>query len=299
MSWVAGQGRCVLCGEEKNRVFYHSAAGGTICHPCYKRELQPRKRCVLCGEWKASSVRVSDDEGICGQCFRDKVNVRPCGMCGRRGPVWARGASGEPICLSCYNRRHAGECALCGVVRRVHSRTEDGRPVCLECHYSKVHPAWSCAGCGRTRRERPYRDRRGRVVCVACYMATTRTPERCTACGRVAPAYGRSVPSRGALCRTCAARSRPAETCAVCGEERRSVMRQPDGGAVCNRCYQGRVKPKERCAECGRVQPVHVRRGDGGAMCNSCVTWLRKHGGQPDERARSQRRVTVDQPRVR
>lgn len=268
-------GECAICGKVKANVFHHRQAGGPVCYTCYRRELQPRLPCKLCGQLAPSVLKLDGRRGICGRCYRDRVHLQRCGLCQRSGPVWTRSANGTPVCVRCYSRGHVEECALCGRVRRIHQRLDDGRAVCPPCARRKILPAWRCARCARESRQAPCHDATGRPLCIGCYLRDGKRREICTLCGRLEAPVRRTGKRREPVCQRCAPRLARREPCTLCGQPDKVVLRRADGSAVCPGCYQNKAKPHEPCTDCGRPRPVHKRLPNGDALCNTCVKWRR------------------------
>jgi len=200
-SWLM-QGVCSICGLDKNEVHNNRTVGDYVCRNCYRRDLQPRVKCPLCGETRIVQMRSSAGGGVCPACYQREINLRVCDRCGKRRPVHYRKPNGRPLCSSCYEREvHEPEvCGFCAQRKPVEARTEHGGAVCPSC-YSRHIKVDSCMVCGR-RRTVNLRTEAGKAVCNSCYQR----------------AYHRNK-------------------CAHCRRRRRVATRTKHGAPVCVSCY--------------------------------------------------------------
>lgn len=133
------RGLCDLCGQTKSRVHQRRGTRQFICRACYRREIQPKRKCSLCGKVKQVAMR-KDNWALCHACYsriryRDPSNHERCSECGKVKPV-AMHKNEQAICPACYCRKFKPreQCSICGRVKPVNLRTADGKAVCPICY---------------------------------------------------------------------------------------------------------------------------------------------------------------------
>jgi hypothetical protein len=180
-----------------------------VCSRCRNRELATA--CARCGTVKPVAGRTGGGEPLCERCRRRERGHRPCGSCGKTGPIAVRGRSGgKDVCVNCYRMPQA-LCTACGR-RRPCNFADGGNPVCKTC---TPRTTSVCARCGL---DRPPAARWPEgPVCDTCYTSALRRRVACAACGQqrrlIAP------PGPGAImCADCAGLPLT-HLCALCGVE--------------------------------------------------------------------------------
>ena len=197
---------CGTCGRTGWPLTRSGHAG--MCSRCRNRELATA--CARCGTVKPVAGRTGG-EPLCERCRRRERGHRPCGSCGKTGPIAVRGRSGgKDVCVNCYRMPQA-LCAACGR-RRPCNFADGGNPVCKTC---TPRTTSVCARCGL---DRPPAARWPEgPVCDTCYTSALRRRAACAACGQqrrlIAP------PGPGAImCADCAGLPLT-HLCALCGVE--------------------------------------------------------------------------------
>jgi len=154
---------CGTCGRTGWPLTRSGHAG--MCSRCRDRELATA--CARCGTVKPVAGRTGG-EPLCERCRRRERGHRPCGSCGKTGPIAVRGRSGgKDVCVSCYRMPQA-LCTGCGR-RRPRNFADGGNPVCKTC---TPRTASICARCGL---DRPPAARWPEgPVCDTCYTSALR-----------------------------------------------------------------------------------------------------------------------------
>jgi len=134
---------CGTCGRTGWPLTRSGHAG--MCSRCRNRELATA--CARCGTVKPVAGRTGGGEPLCERCRRRERGHRPCGSCGKTGPIAVRGRSGgKDVCVNCYRMPQA-LCTACGR-RRPCNFADGGNPVCKTC---TPRTASVCARCGLDR----------------------------------------------------------------------------------------------------------------------------------------------------
>lgn len=198
---------CGTCGRTGWPLTRSGHAG--MCSRCRNRELATA--CACCGTVKPVAGRTGGGEPPCERCRRRERGHRPCGSCGKTGPIAVRGRCGsKDVCVNCYRMPQA-LCTACGR-RRPCNFADGGKPVCKTC---TPRTTSVCARCGL---DRPPAARWPEgPVCDTCYTSALRRRAACAACGQqrrlIAP------PGPGAImCADCAGLPLT-HLCALCGVE--------------------------------------------------------------------------------
>lgn len=107
---------CEICCKLKKACKKNRKTGQLVCNRCYRREFQPKEKCLLCGRIRTVQLRTKKGKPVCNTCYMRAFYQAPeekCFLCGQARQVKMR-KDGNPLCEACYHRENVGICQECG-----------------------------------------------------------------------------------------------------------------------------------------------------------------------------------------
>jgi hypothetical protein len=176
---------CSRC-QQRAPVSSRTAAGEPVCTACFRRDPANYQQCAGCGR-SALAIRSEDGSLRCRRCYHPPLAI--CTLCGREKPCYLA-SSATPRCEHCSRKMRRVPCARCGNVRAVWARTASGQPLCGSCSRQRV----PCARCGSIRAVAA-RIPAG-PLCSTCYRKHPASFRPCTECGTTERLYHHGLCTR-------------------------------------------------------------------------------------------------------
>ncbi|PWA30142.1 hypothetical protein CCH79_00020148, partial [Gambusia affinis] len=143
----------------------------------------------------------------------------------------------EPLCVTCYQRRHANTCQECKQLIG-----HDEKELMHQDRFFHEN-CFRCCSCNRSLATEPFTQQGGALLCSSC----SRFSSRCTACSQSVQPGSRMLEYDGAAWH---------EDCFLCSGCRKPIGAEafvPDAGRFyCLACYEQQVAP--RCSHCRKVR---------------------------------------------